>query len=105
MAGASGLRRFQLITLLKSALLLALVFVVFITALAIIHNKYLSRSLHRDIYLMQTERRSLNNEWGRLTLEYHTLTAEEHLRKRAINRLKMRDAQNQLPPITRPRQR
>lgn len=69
--------------------LYSLMLLVFVSALAVVHNKHQSRKLFMQLQALQMEKNQMNNDWSRYRLERGTLTTNGKIEQLARNRLQM----------------
>jgi cell division protein FtsL len=75
--------------LMQSKVLFLFLSIVFFSASLVILNVHEYRSLVSEKNVNDQKKDHLNTTWGRLILEYQTLTAPAHIEKLARSRLRM----------------
>ncbi len=74
----------------KTVLTAALLFMVVVSALAVSYSAFESRRLHNVLQKMREDRNQAQVEWGRLLLEYSTLTSPGRVERIAREQLNMK---------------
>ncbi|WP_330924588.1 cell division protein FtsL [Candidatus Sororendozoicomonas aggregata] len=80
----------QSIATKKTVLTAVLLFMVVISALAVSYSAFENRRLHNVLQKMRQERNQAQVEWGRLLLEYSTLTSPGRVEQIAREQLNMK---------------
>ncbi len=79
---------------MKTAMILFLVFAVFISAVCVVRTQHASREVFMEIEQLKKGRDQLNEEWGRLQLEQSTWAVDDRIEHMAGDKLDMFEPDN-----------
>lgn len=82
--------------------LFVMVFVVLVSAVAVIYTKHLSRNEFVQLQRLEKERDALSEEWGRLLLEESTWASPSRIEQEAKSRLGMVVPKSDMTVVIKP---